>query len=264
MRIHQLGDGRPEVAIVGSIHGDEPCGARAIERLVAEEPPVERPVKLIVANEEALERGVRFIDEDLNRVFPGDADADTHERRLAHDLGRELRDCTTLSLHSTQSYEEAYVLVDTVDSTARTVCPQLPVEIVVETGEYTEGRLIAFPHTIEAECGYQRSVEAAENAYWLTRAFLTAVGVLPESEQYVAPEDREVTAFHLGEEIPKPPGEEYEVFCDNFERVEAGDVFAAVDGQELVAESAFYPILLSPYGYRDVLGYAGDRLGTFE
>ena len=44
MRIYELGDGTPEVAVVGSIHGDEPCGAVAIARLVAEDPPVRRPV----------------------------------------------------------------------------------------------------------------------------------------------------------------------------------------------------------------------------
>uniref|UniRef100_UPI000ABCAF2C succinylglutamate desuccinylase/aspartoacylase domain-containing protein n=1 Tax=Haloferax profundi TaxID=1544718 RepID=UPI000ABCAF2C len=88
MRIYELGDGTPEVSVVGSIHGDEPCGARAIERFVAEDPDVERPVKLIVANEEALDADVRYLDEDLNRAFPGDPHAENHERRLAYDLGR--------------------------------------------------------------------------------------------------------------------------------------------------------------------------------
>ena len=59
MRIYELGEGTPEVAVVGGIHGDEPCGPLAIRRLLAAEPAVERPLKLIIANEPALEAGQR-------------------------------------------------------------------------------------------------------------------------------------------------------------------------------------------------------------
>jgi Succinylglutamate desuccinylase len=79
MKVYELGEGTPEVAVVGGIHGDEPCGPLAIKRLLAEELTVERPVKLIIANEEALEAGQRYLEADLNRVFPGDPNADAHE-----------------------------------------------------------------------------------------------------------------------------------------------------------------------------------------
>ncbi|WP_101298129.1 M14 family metallopeptidase [Halegenticoccus soli] len=267
MRIYQLGEGTPEVAVVAAVHGDEPCGVHAIERLVAEEPTASRPVKLVVAHEEALERDVRYIDEDLNRAFPGDPDARSIERRLAHELARELRDCTTLSLHSTQSYGEPFALVDTVDAVTRAICPHLPVDIVVETDRFTDGRLIEHPHTVEVECGFQGSDEAADNAYWLVRSFLAATGALsaPMTDDPVeAGERRDVTVFRLLEPIPKDPAEEYEVYATNFERVAAGERFAAADGERLSADAPFYPILMSPYGYADVFGYAAERVGTLE
>jgi succinylglutamate desuccinylase len=258
MRIYELGDGTPEVAVVGGIHGDEPCGPRAIERFVAEEPAVDRPVKLVVANEEALDSSVRYLDEDLNRAFPGDPDADSHEGRLAHHLLREVRDCTTLSLHSTQSHADPFALVTTMDAAAREICPRVPVEVVVETEGFTNGRLIQQPHTVEVECGLQGSDEAAENAYDLLRAFLDATGV--HDGGHAVDADRELDVFRLVEPISKPETGDYEVYVDNFERVEAGAAFAAVDGEELVAERSFYPILLSAYGYRDIFGYVGERV----
>jgi hypothetical protein len=267
MRVYHLGDGTPEVAVVGSIHGDEPCGVRAIERLVAEDPEVERPVKLIVANEEALDAEVRYLDEDLNRAFPGDPDADSHEARLAHELKRELQDCTVLSLHSTQSYGEPFALVDTVDAVTRAICPHLPVDVVVETEKFTEGRLIKHPHTVEVECGFQGSDEAAENAYWLIRAFLAATSVLPAptaEDPVDAGGRKDVTVFRLLEKIPKEPAEEYEVFATNFVEVQAGERFAAADGEDFYADAAFYPILLSPYGYQDVFGYAAEKVGVLD
>ncbi|NEU56209.1 succinylglutamate desuccinylase/aspartoacylase family protein [Halorussus sp. MSC15.2] len=264
MRIEQLGEGTPEIAVVAGIHGDEPCGVRAIERVLAESPAVERPVKFVVANEAALERDVRYVEEDLNRAFPGDPDADTHERRLADALAREVRDCTTLSLHSTQSYADPFALVDTVDAVARSVCPYLPVSVVVETGAESDGRLIEYPHVVEAECGLQGSDEAADNAVELVHGFLEATGALTDAEP-VAGEDRgEVEVFSLGHPVPKNAADEYEVFAENFERVSAGEAFAAADGRELVADEPFHPVLMSPYGYENVFGYRGERVGVLD
>lgn len=267
MRIYELGEGQPEVAVVAGIHGDEPCGVRAVERLLAEEPEVERAVKLIVANEEALEAERRFLETDLNRAFPGDPDADSHEDRLAHDLAREIEGCTVLALHSTQSYAEPITVIDTVDEIARAVAPRLPVDVLIETDAYTDGRLIEHAHTIEVECGLQGTDQAAENGYWLLRAFLEATNVLRPSDaddedRLAAPERSAVRVFRLDGPIPKPPASEYEVVVSNFERVGAGEVFAYADDEALTAETAFYPVLLSSYGYEDIFGYAASDEGT--
>ena len=264
MRIEQLGDGTPEVAVVAAIHGDEPCGVRAVERLLADRPTVERPVKLVVANEKALAHDVRYVDEDLNRAFPGDADADAHEARLASDLARELRDCTTLSLHSTQSHAEPFALVDTVGAVARSLCPFLPVSVLVETGEQSNGRLIEYPHTVEVECGRQGSERAAENAVELVYGFLKGTGALADDEPVSGDDRDDVTVYSLGDPVPKRRADEYDVFVENFERVDTGDAFAAADGERLVAADAFYPILMSPYGYENVFGYRGERVGVLD
>jgi hypothetical protein len=267
MRIHQLGEGQPELAVVAGIHGDEPCGVEAVERLVAEEPDVDRPVKLITANEEALEAGVRFLEADLNRVFPGDPDGDTHESRLAYELAREVQGCTVLALHSTQSYAEPIAVIDTVDEIARSLAPLLPVDVLVETDNYTDGRLVEHAHTIEMECGLQGSEEAAENAYWLARSFLSASNALPvpTADDRLAQADRdEVRVFRLDGPIAKPPGTEYDVVVPNFEEVDAGERFALADGEALTAEEPFYPVLLSAEGYEDIFGYAAEEVGTLE
>ncbi|WP_435346847.1 succinylglutamate desuccinylase [Haloarchaeobius sp. HRN-SO-5] len=258
MQVTKLGDGRADVAVVAAVHGDEPCGVRAIERLLGDRPAVERPVKLVVANEEALERGVRYVEEDLNRAFPGYPDGETHEKRLAYDLAHELEGCRTLAMHSTQSHDEPFAVVDGVDDFAREICPRLPVASVVETGRFVEGRIFkAVPETVEVECGLQGTEDAAWNAYRLVLGFLMATGVLPG----IAP-SRRTPVFRLTRRIPKTRADEYEVFASNFAPVEAGETYAAVDGEGVLAEEPFYPVLLSSYGYEDVFGYAAERIGT--
>lgn len=267
MRVTELGDGPPEVAVVGGIHGDEPCGPAAIDRFLSESPDLDRPVKFVVANEEALSAGTRYLDEDLNRAFPGSPDADTHEGRLAHRLASELRGSTVLSLHSTQSYAEPFALCDTVDEVIRGVVPQLPVDVLIETDRFTDGRLIEHAHTVEVECGLQGSESAADNGYWLVRAFLAATGALsaPIGEEPVrtdAGAGDPIRVFRLQEKLPKPPADRYEVYAHNFQRVAAGERFAVAGDDEAVADREFYPVLLSAYGYENVFGYAATKVGT--
>ncbi|NGM69395.1 succinylglutamate desuccinylase [Natronolimnobius sp. AArcel1] len=255
MKVAQLGSGTPELAVVAGIHGDEPCGVRAVKRLLDERPTVERPVKLVIANEKALERQVRFVDEDLNRAFPGDPTAQTHEGELAHRLVEELEGCHTFSMHSTQSHAEPFAIVNGVSQTAKRIVPQLPVAAMVETSDFAEGRLFTEINTIEVECGLQGSETAAQNADRLTRAFLTAVGALPGDTMR-----RDLPVFRLTDVIRKADADTYEVFVDNFAKVAPGDPFAAADGEKQVAQEAFYPILMSSHGYSEVFGYAAEKL----
>ena len=259
MRVEQLGEGDPSVAVVGGIHGDEPCGVYAIEQLLANPPAVNAPVKLIIANEEASAAKQRYVDEDLNRAFPGSLEGATHESRLAAALSDELQDCYTLALHSTQSYPNPFAIIAGQTDYTDRVLRALPIDAVVDTGPNVQGRLFATSGVIEVECGLQGTQQARENAIQVTRAFLVAMGVIDDSP---AVSEEPVPVFELGEEIPKPPGEHYEVFVKNFEQVAAGERFAAVDGDPLIAEEPFYPILLSPNGYQTIFGYRGQRAGT--
>lgn len=255
MRVEQLGTGTPSIAIVGGIHGDEPCGVHAVERLISERPSVSEPVKLVVANERAIESGRRYVDEDLNRAFPGDETAASHEGRLAARLMDELAGTLVMSLHSTRSHAEPFAVVDHVTETSRRVVSQLSIGALVETGAFADGRLRTGAETIEVECGLQGTQRAAENAVRLVREFLTATGALPGDTL-----THQLPHFRLTDTISKDSADRYEVFVDNFERVEPGDQFAAADGEPHVASDAFYPVLLSANGYEDVFGYTATKL----
>ena len=262
MQIERLGDGDPEVAVVGGIHGDEPSGVAAVERFLADRPSVDRPVAFVLANERAVAAETRYVDADLNRSFPGDPDSEAHEERLAARLTEELGDCAVLALHSTQSYGDPFAVVDGLGSFEREHCPALPVEAVVEAGRFDAGRIFAsLPRTIEVECGLQGSQAAADNAVTITRAFLQATGVLPGD-----PPTRRTSlpVFDLQRSVPKAPAADYEVYAENFQPVPEGDPFAAADGEQLRAPEDFYPVLMSAEGYEEQFGYAATRVGTLS
>lgn len=258
MRVTTLGSGDPELAIVGGIHGDEPCGVAAVERLASREPAVDRPVALIVANERAINQGVRYVDADLNRAFPGDPSG-SHEEQLAERLRSLLDGTQVLALHSTQSHPEPFAIVDNLASWNRPICRKLPVEAVVETGPNVAGRVFEVADVIEVECGRQQSETATENAHILCQAFLAATGALPDPYP-----PHSLPVFKLRDPVPKASGTEYTVTAENFVRVGEGEPFARIDGRPVRAEEPFYPVLLSAEGYEDIFGYTAeqvDRLG---
>jgi predicted deacylase len=253
-----LGDGEPEIAVVGGIHGDEPCGEHAVAQLIADPPALQRPVRCLIANERALDAGTRYVDMDLNRAFPGDSDGEAHEERRAAAVAEKVRGCAVLALHSTQSYDGLFSLVSAVGPTARRICPRLAIDAVVETAAH-KGRIFSVvPDAIEVECGRQRSAAAKANAEDVVRDFLAAVGALPDPRE----PDGTIPRFELGDAIPKPAGQRYTVHVDNFERVGADEPLAAVDGELIRTTEPFYPVLFSANGYDSIFGYRAARLGT--
>lgn len=77
----------PSILIEAGIHGDEVAGTLALDGLLPRFRLLSgRVVFLPRMNRPAFESGVRFINEDLNLVFPGAADGQPYERRLAAEL----------------------------------------------------------------------------------------------------------------------------------------------------------------------------------
>lgn len=269
MRVEQLGEGQPELAVVGGIHGDEPSGVDAVERLIEASPPVEKSVLLVIANEPAIEAGERYLDADLNRSFPGDPDSEAYEKRLAHELSERLAGTTALAMHATQSHPEPFLVADRVDDLVERLGRTLPVDAVVDTGEFIQGRLFRSVRTVEVESGLQGSDEASEAAIGIAIAFLEEMGALAGEtaddlrERYgvaSSSASESVPVFRLTRSVPKTSPGEHLVSADNFELVDAGERFASADGTPMVADESFYPVLLSADGYDEIFGYAAQKI----
>jgi hypothetical protein len=69
--------------VIGGLHGDEPLGKAVVAALEASPEPNVTPV---LGNPRACEVDVRFLETDLNRVFPGDILGAEYEVRRAYEL----------------------------------------------------------------------------------------------------------------------------------------------------------------------------------
>lgn len=248
------GPGKPEVAVVGGVHGNETGGVHAVRRLREADLDLQRGVAFVLANPAAIDADERYLDSDLNRVFPGDKDGDREERLAAH-LCELIEDYTTLSLHGTHSQPRPFALIHRSRPREFNLAARLPVPQVVDHWGVNEETITMCGLTVEIEVGAQGSREAGKAAERQARAFLKRVDALPGE-----PPDANPDYFHMAEPVPKPPGASYELYVENFERVPEGKVFASINGQDLVADESFYPILMSECGYPDIFGYKGYKI----
>lgn len=93
------GNGEILLAIVCCQHGDEVFGRTVFDYFQSKL----SGMRLILANQEAYDQGKRFIDDDLNRSFPGDQDGN-HEERLAAQILPHIKDVRyVLDIHTTTS-----------------------------------------------------------------------------------------------------------------------------------------------------------------
>jgi succinylglutamate desuccinylase len=252
-----LGPGEPDLAVVGGIHGDEPCGIRAIRHVLDSQPDLERAVKLIVANPPASVTQRRYLDADMNRIFPGDPDSEDRERRLAARLRDVVEDCHVLSIHSTHSSSVPLAFVSGDHPEAQRLASRLPVRYVVNQKPAIEGAFTACGSVVSVEAGRQTTEEATENAAKLVRAFLRETDALPGD-----PETTDSRYYSLTDAVEKPSDDErYDLLVENFHHVDPGTTYARSDDDELVAEESFYPILMSETGYDERFGYKGQKVG---
>jgi len=253
------GPGEPAVAIVGGVHGDEPSGVRAVERLRAAiergELALQCGVALIVANPAAVEAGVRGVDSDLNRAFPGDPDGD-REQRLAARLLEQTGGMRTLSLHATHAEAEPIAILDGSRPGMLEMADELPVPYVVDHRRVAKGSYSSVADVLTLEAGCQGTEAAAVTAEQIALEFLRATDAIDGQTRSVSSQ-----FFALDEPVEKPPSARYELLVENFQLVEEGAPFASVDGSLVHAEVPFYPVLMSAQGYTDVFGFRGHKLG---
>ncbi|MFB6144746.1 MAG: succinylglutamate desuccinylase/aspartoacylase family protein [Candidatus Nanohaloarchaea archaeon] len=247
MQVTDRGTGEPQLAVVGSIHGDEPAGKKAIEKIISRH-RFRKPVRFIVANEKALEEDVRYLDSDLNRSFPGDAGSSSHEERLASEILEQVRGKTVLDLHTTHSYPEPFSTIKDLEDLeeARKTGAEYVIHFPGSSGammEHVDGTLV--------ETGLQGTVKAVENAVEVVENFLAAHGAIEADYRLSDPE-----VYRYYETVEG----DWEFLAENFERVEEGEVYARKGDRELVAEEDFYPVLMSTNGYDGQLGYKAEKV----
>lgn len=245
------------VIAVGGLHGNEPAGIRAIERIVAalRDRPIAGTFIGVAGNLAALAQGRRFLSRDLNRAFTERMVADVRglaspegedrEQRELADLvlavSRRAQTTWLIDLHTTSAEGPPFcVMADRLCN--RDLAFSLPIPTILGLEEYIEGTLLSWAEahgcmgvTIEGgQHDLHSSVDHLEAALWIG---LDEVGLVS-----LPTEERAGWEAHLREAAPNTPhilevvhrhpvrdgdGFEMEPGFHNFNPIRRGEVLAS-------------------------------------
>ena len=200
--VHVIDSGRsgPNVMVNALTHGNEICGAIAVDRLLREGvKPVRGKLTLAFANIDAFERfdtrnpySTRFVDEDLNRVWlPATLDGNRRSSEVAR--ARELRPFVDaadylLDIHSMLEPSPPVMICGTLDKGIRFAFDVgIPVHVVSDAGHANGTRMRDYGgfgdpasprNALLVECGQHWERAAADVAWQTTWRFLRTLGMV--------------------------------------------------------------------------------------
>jgi succinylglutamate desuccinylase len=204
------------VFVVGGVHGNEPAGFLAAERVLAQladrRPPMRGRLVAVGGNLRALARRQRYIESDLNRIWreevvarihqqerPADAPEEGELREMIDEFQRHLEQpherAVFLDLHTMSAGGAPFQCMgDTMQN--RHVAYELPVPLILGLEEVISGSLLEYVgdrgHVAIAVEGGQhtdpRTVEHHEAAVWvaLVAADLLTPDEVPDLERHRA------------------------------------------------------------------------------
>lgn len=277
----------PHVLVNALTHGNEICGAIALDRLFRSElRPVAGKLTLSFANVEAYQRfdpanptASRFVDEDFNRLWDRETlegDRQSTELRRARVLRPLVASADLLlDLHSMQQATAALMLAGLRDKSLALARRVGVPGIIVRDAGHSAGRRMrdyaAFddPASPKAallvECGQHWEQRAAEVAIDTTWRFIAAAGILPREQAAAilsvpAPAQRVVSVT----EAVTITGDRFEFTADyrGLEVVPRAGTVIARDGGREVRTPYDECVLIMP-SRRLLRGQTAVRLGRF-
>jgi succinylglutamate desuccinylase len=240
-------------------HGDELVGIDIANRIKALYPDlIGNGIDIQIANKRAYKGAKRYIDCDLNRIFPGNPSGSYEERR-AHELVPIISSYElTIDVHSTESGSGDMVIVTKMDSATKAVLKGLSPKYVLFMNMIPDRSLISQARIgIAFEMGRDKDESTAVKTVKCIEYLLSYMGISAPRESLCF----QTEFFDVFAQIPKPAGVSLEKHVENFKLIRKGEAFAKKkDGTMLIAEFDFYPVIFGNTNYETIFGFAARKL----
>jgi predicted deacylase len=289
--IHTFESGKPgpHVLVNALTHGNEICGAIAVDRLLREGVrPVRGTLTLAFANVEAFSRfdrerpyATRFVDEDFNRVW-SPATLDGPRRSVELERARQLRPFVDaadylLDIHSMLEPSPAVMICGPLDKGIRfSFDVGIPEHVVSDTGHSNGTRMRDYggfgdpaspKNALLIECGQHWERKAEKVAWQTTWRFLRAVGAVDAeraAREITPPEGPQKLIRVTDAVVASSPSFRFAKEFTGLEVVpQKGDVIAW-DGEEPVRAPYDNCVLIMPVPHNVKTGLTAVRLGRIE
>lgn len=257
LNITKIGSGKPQIAIVGCLHGDEIIGKKAIDELKKIK-LLRGSLKLVVANEKALRAKKRMVEKDLNRSFPGKKNG-CYEEKLAHCLIKEILPAdVVIDVHATNSNFERLAITSKLDKKTKQILKHLPCDKValISSEAFGENSMIRFAKVgIAIEYGPNKKGgnygKALDDILILLKNLEMIEGI---KKNYSRKELYEVEGKYAVDSNFKASKK-----IKNFKLIKKGETIGQTGTRKIRSTKSFYPLFLGEKSYKNTLAIMAGK-----
>lgn len=234
-------------------HGDEMIGL-AVAKEIQKLPVTKGEIVVHIANERAYKEKKRFIDQDLNRSFPGKRGGN-HEEKLAARITPVVKSADiVIDIHSTTSGLKDALIVTKLNKKTREYIEVIGPKYLLYMRATKNNALMS-----EAKIGIAFEYGADDDTVALTKIVLGIKRLLSHLgmiERRYAKNSRGTLWLDVYKTVPKTDGARLATSVKNYRFIKKGSVFGSTRDGSLRAREDFYPVLFGEKNYHDIFGFA--------
>jgi succinylglutamate desuccinylase len=248
---------RKKLVIISILtHGDESIGLHIKKEL--EKIKIDNGIlEFIIGNEMASQLNKRFIDQDLNRSFPGNSKGN-HEQRIAAKLLPIIKSADlVIDIHSTTSDLKDALIITKLNKKTKEYIKVINPKYLLWMRVTKDNALISNAKIgIAFEYGSDTSKVAIDNTVRDIKNLLVHLRVinLKNKEHKKLNKTR---FFEVKKTVLKLPGYILSKKVKNYKLIRAGVIYASSKEGFLKAKKDFTPILFGEKNYSDIFGFEG-------
>ncbi|MDO8571241.1 MAG: succinylglutamate desuccinylase/aspartoacylase family protein [bacterium] len=240
-------------------HGDEHIGKKVAGEVIRRHPNIiGKGLDVNIANEKAYREKKRYIDLDLNRVFPGNTTGSYEEQR-ALELSSIISSYDlVIDIHSTESGSGDMIIVTKLDSATKEIIDILNPKYVLLMNIKPDKSLISSARIgLAFEMGSDDDKETLAKTLVGIERILSYFKLIPNRESY----GFKTEYFEVFKQMSKPAGARLEHHIKNFSLIKKGEIFARnIDNSPIIAEFDFYPVIFGSTNYETIFGFAAREI----
>lgn len=235
-------------------HGDETIG-HAVVKEIKKLKITKGEVIIHVANEKAYKLKKRFVDQDLNRSFPGDINGN-HEQRLAAKILPIVKSADlVIDIHSTTSELKDALIVTKLNTKAKELIDVIGPKYLLCMKVTKNNALISNAKIgIAFEYGKDKDVEAIKKTTQGIEKLLSYLGMIDKKFKDSV---NKTKYFEVYNTVRKSKGARLVKNIKNYKLIRKGEVYALIGKEKIIAKDDFYPILFGEISYDTFFGFAG-------
>lgn len=242
---------KPSVCIVGCLHGDEIIGKKVIEALGKLEIK-KGNILTIIANPQALLHKKRYIDQDLNRSFPGDVNGNA-EQKIASRLLNIIKGYDlVVDIHATNSNIDNLAIITKLNKGTKAALKFLPIQKIAIVKQKVFGGHELISHCrvgISLEYGPDKSGHNYKLALQHVIKLLIGLGMVAGTKKYY----RNKILYTVSGRYTVDKKFQQNATLNDFKLIKKGQIIGHMQKNIIKSDKTFYPLFLGKGHYEETL-----------